>query len=200
MNKLGLIGLAAQAAPRLFQVRRRTWIMLGIGLLVLFGLFIWAAIALTGWFFGQAQGWGAAAPEAARGALERVERQVEQVVPGAREKLGEIVPALKPEAPPARDVSGTDLAPVARYPGLVRAAWHREGTQVTARYEGQADYAAVLSHYIRGFTALGYAQEVRSATPEAEAHAWTRDKQRYLVKVAAQPKGRVAVEIETTLE
>lgn len=200
MNKLGLIGLAAQAAPKVFQVRRRTWIMLGIGLLALFGLLIWAAIALMGWFFGQVRGWGAAAPEAARGALERVERQVEQVAPGAREKLGEIVPALKPDTPPARDVSGTDPAPVARYPGLVRAAWHREGKQVTARYEGQADFAAVLSHYLHGFTALGYAPEVQSATPEAETHAWAKGKQRYLVKVAAQPRGRVAVEIETTLE
>lgn len=200
MNKLGLFALAAQAAPKVFQVRRRTWIMLGIGLLILLGLAIWAVIALTGWFFGQVQGWGAVAPEAARGALENVERQVEQVVPGAREKLGEFVPALKPEDRPQRDVSGTDVAPVARYPGFLRTAWHREGRQVTARYEGQADYAAVLSHYIQGFTTLGYAQEVQSATPEAEAHAWVKGKQRYLVKVTAKPKGTVSVQIETTSE
>jgi hypothetical protein len=193
MNKLGLFGLAAQVAPKILQVRRHTWILLGVGLFVLLGLLVWAAIAALGWFFGQVQGWSA-------GALEQVERQIEQVMPGAREKLGEFVPALKQEALPTRDVSGTDVAPVARYPGFVRTHWHREGRQVTVKYEGRADYAAVLDHYVQGFTALGYAQEVQSATPEAEAHAWSKGKQRYLVKIAGQPKGVVAVAIETTLE
>ena len=35
MNKLGLFALAAQAAPRVFQVRRRTWVLLGLGILSL---------------------------------------------------------------------------------------------------------------------------------------------------------------------
>ena len=90
--------------------------------------------------------------------------KVENTVPGAREKLGEIVPALKP-APPPRDVSGTDIGPVARYPGLARSHWHREGREITMRYEGPADYAAVLDHYVKGFAAQGYAQNVLSATP-----------------------------------
>ena len=85
-----------------------------MGLLVLLGLFIWATAALTSWFFGQAQGWMGAAPEAARGALEQVER----AVPGVRAELGKYVPALKPATQPQRDVSGTGLGPVARYAGL----------------------------------------------------------------------------------
>ena len=119
MSKPGLFAFAAQFAPRPFQVRRGTWIAVGVGLLVLFGLLIWAALALAGWLFGQAQGWMGAAPEAVRGAME----QAEQVVPGAREKLGEFVPALKPPQP-RRDVSGTDLGPVARYSGFARTG-HR---------------------------------------------------------------------------
>jgi hypothetical protein len=200
MNKLGLFALAAQAAPKLFQMRQRTWILLGAGLLVLLVLSIWGALALMSWFFGQVQGWSTAAPEAARDALATVERQVEQVVPGTREKVSEYVPILKSEDRPRRDVSGTDFAPVARYPGLARTFWHREGRQVNVHYEGRADYAAVLDHYIRGFTALGYTQELQSATPDVETHAWTLGKQRYLAKIVREPKGMVSVDIETTLK
>lgn len=191
MNKPGLFAIASQFAPRLFQVRRRTLIAVGVGLLVLFGLLIWAALALIGWFFGQAQGWMGAAPEVARGAME----QVEQVVPGAREKLGEFVPGLKPAQPP-RDVSGTDVGPVARYPGMARTYWHREGKQVTIEYEGEADYAAVLDHYARGFAAQGYAQSVLSATPTAETHEYTKGGERIILKIAQQQKGAVSARIE----
>jgi len=193
MNKPGLFAAAAQFAPRLFQVRRRTWIAVGVGLLVLFGLLIWAALALIGWFFGQAQGWMGAAPEAARGAME----QVEQVVPGVREKLGEFVPGLKP-AQPLRDVSGTDVGPVARYPGLARTYWQREGKQVTIEYAGEADYAAVLDHYARGFAAQGYAQSVQSATLSAETHEYTKGRERMTLTITQQPKGGVSARIETT--
>jgi len=195
MNKPGLSAFAAQFAPRFFQVRRRTWIAVGVGLLVLVGLLIWAAVASIGWFFGQAQGLMGAAPEAVRGVME----QAEQVVPGAREKLGEFVPALKPSQP-RRDVSGTDLGPVARYPGLARTYWHREGKQVTIEYEGEADYAAVLDHYAKGFAAQGYAQSVQSATPSAETHEYMKGGERITLKIAQLPKGAVSARIETPLQ
>lgn len=199
MNKLGLFMLAARQAPKVAGVRRRSWIMLGVGLLVLLGLSIWAALAAIGWMFGQAQSWtatlNAAAPKAAQDVLE----QVEQVMPGARERLGEIMPPLKPGERPRRDVSGTDLAPVARYPGLTRSFWHREGTQVTVSYEGRADYEAVLDHYVKGFAAHGYAQDVQSATPEAETHEYVRDGKRYLVKISTAD-GSVKVDMETQLQ
>lgn len=194
MNKTGLFAFAAQFAPRLFQVRRNTWITVGVGLLVLFGLLIWAAVASIGWFFGQAQGLMGTAPEAARGAME----QVGQVVPGVREKLGEFVPALKPSQP-QRDVSGTDLGPVARYPGLARTYWHREGKQVTIEYEGEADYAAVLDHYAKGFAAQGFTQSVHSATPEAETHEYAKSDERITLKLAQQSSGKVKLGIETRL-
>ena len=194
MDKTGLFAFAAQFAPRLFQVRRSTWITVGVGLLVLFGLLIWAAVASIGWFFGQAQGLMGTAPEAARGAME----QVGQVVPGVREKLGEFVPALKPSQP-QRDVSGTDLGPVARYPGLARTYWHREGKQVTIEYEGEADYAAVLDHYAKGFAAQGFTQSVHSATPETETHEYAKSDERITLKLAQQSSGKVKLGIETRL-
>lgn len=195
MNKLGLFAFATQFAPRLFQVRRRTWVAVGVGLLVLVGLLIWAAVASIGWFFGQAQGLMGAAPEAVRGAME----QAKQAVPGAREKLGEFVPAIKPPQP-RRDVSGTDLGPVARYPGLARTYWHREGKQVTIEYEGEADYAAVLDHYAKGFAAQGFAQTVQSAQPDAETHEYIRGAERVVFKITQTPRDSVSVRIETSLQ
>lgn len=195
MNKLGLFAFATQFAPRLFQVRRRTWVAVGVGLLVLVGLLIWAAVASIGWFFGQAQGLMGAAPEAVRGAME----QAEQAVPGAREKLGEFVPAIKPPQP-RRDVSGTDLGPVARYPGLARTYWHREGKQVTIEYEGEADYAAVLDHYAKGFAAQGFAQTVQSAQPDAETHEYIRGAERVVFKITQTPRDSVSARIETSLQ
>lgn len=194
MGKLGLFAAAAQFAPRLSQVRRRTWIAVGVGLLVLFGLLIWAGVTLMSWFFGQAQGLLGIAPQAARGALE----QVEQAMPGVREKLGEFVPALKPSQP-QRDVSGTDMSPVARYPGLARTDWHQEGKQVTIEYAGEADYVAVLDHYVKGFTAQGYTQAVQSATLSAEMHEYTKGREQMTLTITQQPKGGVRVRIETIL-
>lgn len=113
--------------------------------MVLFGLLNWAALALTGWLFGQAQGW-----------------------------------------------MGT--------PGLARTNWHREGKQVTIEYEGEADYAAVLEHYAKGFAAQGYAQGVQSATPSAETHEYAQGGERITLKIAQLPKGAVSARIETPLQ
>lgn len=193
MIKSGLFAFATQFAPRLFQVRRRTWMVAGVGLLVLFVILIWAGLALMGWLFGQAQVWMGSAPEAARGAIE----QIEQALPGAREKLGEFVPALKPApAPTRRDVSGTDLGPVARYPGLTRTYWQREGNRITIEYQGEADYVAVLNHYANGFAGQGFAQSVQFATPTAETHEYTKGNQRLGLKVAQLPQGVVSARIE----
>lgn len=191
MIRPSLFALAARFAPRLFQVRRRTWIAVGLGLLVLFVLMIWAGLTLLGWLFGQAQSRMGNAPEAVRGAVE----QAEQAVPRAREKLREMLPTFK-TAPPRRDVSGADLGPVARYPGLARTYWQREGKQITIEYQGKADYAAVLDHYAKGLTAKGYAQNVQSATPTAETHEYTRGSERIGLKVVQQPDGLVSVRLE----
>ena len=198
MNKPGLLAFAANFAPWLFQVRRTTWVGVGVGLLVLFGLLIWAAVALIGGLWGQTQNLAGAAPEAVRGATRGVLEQVEAIMPGAREKLGEFVPTLKPETQPQRDVSGMDLGPVARYPGLTRTHWQREGGQA-AEYQAKADYATVLDHYVRGFNAQGFAQVVQSATPQTETHEYIKGHERFVLKIAKKPMGVVSVRIETAL-
>lgn len=104
----------------------------------------------------------------------------------------QFVPALKP-SPPPREVSGTDVDPVACYPGLARTYWQQEGKPVAIEYAGEADYAAVLDHYAKGFAAQGYAQSVQSATPSAEG------RERMTLTITQQPKGGVRTCIETTL-
>ena len=196
MKKPGFLTYAASFAPGLFQTRRTTWVALGVGLLVLFGLLLWSAVALLGWLWGQAQNWAGTAPEAVGGAVRGVLQQVEQIVPGAREKLGEMVPSLKPETQPQRDVSGSDLGPATRYPGLTRTHWQRDGGQATVAYEGKADYATVLDHYAKGFAAQGFAQTVQSATPVAETHEYTKGGEHLVLKITQKPRGDVNVRIE----
>lgn len=50
----------------------------------------------TGWLFGKARDGGNAAPEA----VPAVSAQVKRVIPGVQEKLGVLVPGLKPTPEP----------------------------------------------------------------------------------------------------
>lgn len=190
MSKAGLLALASQFAPRFFQIGRGTWLTVAVGLMGLLLLLAWAVFAAFGWVWNQGQALTTGAPEAVR----VIASQVEQAVPDAREKLGEVLPALRPEPPP-RDVSGADIGPVPRYPGLARSHWHREGREITVRYEGRADYAAVLDHYAKGFAAQGYAQSVMSATPDAEAHDYRKGDEKVRFEINRLPQGKVKATI-----
>ena len=225
MHKPGLLTYVAQFAPGLFRVRRSAWITIGAGLLVLFGVLIWAAMALIGWLWGQTQNLAGAAPDAVRGTARGVVSRVEEFVPGARAVLDQvtasvpdargalgrvteqlpgasellvgILPASKPEAPLQRDVSGQDLGPVARFPGLARTQWQRTAEGAVVDYEGKADYVKVLDYYAKGFVSAGFEQTVQSSTLEAETHQYTKDRERLILKIAQKPKGLVGVRIET---
>ena len=225
MHKAGFLAYVAHFAPGLFRVRRSTWITVGAGLLVLFGVLIWAVMALIGWLWGQTQNLAGGAPDAVRGTVRGVVSQVEEFVPGARavldrvvasvpdaretlgrvteqlpgasELLGGILPAIKPEAVQQRDVSGQDLGPVARFPGLARTQWQRTAEGAVVDYEGKADYVKVLDYYAKGFVSAGFEQTVQSSTLEAETHQYTKDRERLILKIAQKPKGLVGVRIET---
>lgn len=194
MKAINILSLAAHFAPRVLQVRRGTWIALGLGFLTMLLLLSWATLSLFGWLWGQGKTLTEGAPEAVRS----IASQVEQVVPGARETLGDLMPALKPEAPP-RDVSGTDIGPVPRYSGLARSHWHRDGREITVRYEGRADYVAVLAHYAQGFAAQGFAQNVISATPETEAHDYLKGEERVRFEIARLSQSKVKATIVALL-
>ena len=224
MHKPDLLAYVAQFAPGLFRVRRSTWITVGVGLLVFIGLLIWAAMALIGWLWGQTQNLAGATPDAVRGTARGVVRQVEELIPGARamldqvvatvpdargaldkvteqlpgasELLGGILPTSKPETSLQRDVSGQDLGPVARFPGLARTQWQRTAEGATVDYEGKADYVKVLDYYAKGFVSAGFEQAVQSSTREAETHEYTKNHERITLKIAQKPKGLVGVRIE----
>ena len=225
MHKPGLLTYVAQFAPGLFRVHRSTWITVGAGLLVFLGFLIWAAMALIGWLWGQTQNLAGTTPDAVRGTVRGVVNQVEEFVPGARAVLDQvtasvpdargalgrvteqlpgasellvgILPASKPEAPLQRDVSGQDLGPVARFPGLARTQWQRTAEGAVVDYEGKADYVKVLDYYAKGFVSAGFEQTVQSSTLEAETHQYTKNRERLILKIAQKPKGLVGVRIET---
>lgn len=88
---------------------------------------------------------------------------------------------------------------MARYPGLARSHWHREGREITVRYEGAADYGAVLEHYARGFAAQGYARNVFSITPESEKHEYLKGNDRVGFTLAQLPKGKVKATLVAAL-
>ncbi|MCK9379880.1 MAG: hypothetical protein M0P95_02300 [Sulfuritalea sp.] len=214
MNKPGILTYAANFAPRLFQVRRTIWIAVGVGLLMLIGMLIWAALAMIGWLFGMGQN----APEAARRALREIEdvvpgvrgrlteimppmvrgvlEGVDEIIPGARGKVSEIVSALQSPPQSRREVFGSDLGPVPRYSELAHTQWQREGSRTAVEYESEASYAAVLDHYSTGFATHGFSQTVRSAARGSETHEYTKGRDRFMVKIAEKPQGGVSVRLE----
>ena len=194
MSRLTFLSSAATFAPGILQVRRSTWIAIGVGILCLIGLMAWAAVALIGGLWGQAKSMAGVAPEMARVVIEQTER----AIPGANQAL-EVLRAATKRAPPPQDVSGTDPAPVARYPGLVRTHWQREGQEITVRYEGQADYAAVRNRYVTAFAKQAYSQNLLSASPEEERHEYIKGSDRIQFAIARSNKGTVKVSIVTLL-
>ena len=194
MSKGGLFVLASQFAPSVLRIRPGTWLAIAVGLMGFVVIVVWAAYAVFSWLWGQGKSLTDGVPET----VSIITSQVEKAVPGAREALGDLVPALKPE-PPQRDVSGTDIGPVPRYSGLARSHWHRDGREITVRYEGRADYVAVLDHYAKGFVAQGYTQNVISATPEGEEHDYRKNNERVGFKIAQLPQGKVKTTVVATL-
>jgi len=169
MNRENKFRFPAQAARSLGNIRTRTWLILGaVGLLIL-GLMAWAGIAILFWLWGQAPG----VSEAGKRLAGEAVTQIEKVAPGLKEQVGQWLPGLG-EAAPVSDVSGTDIGPVPRFPGLVRSHFAREGQAAEVRYAGRAAFDTVLAHYVQGFAAANYAQEVLSATSEGEQHRFRR--------------------------
>ena len=192
MSKLTFLSYAATLVPGILQVRRSTWIAIGVGFIGLLGLTAWAAVALIGGLWGQAKSMAGAVPETARVMIEQAER----VIPGANEALDVLRAATKP-APPPQDVSGTDPAAVTRYPDLVRTHWQREGQEITVRYEGKVDYAAVRDAYVTGFAKQAYSQNLLSSSPDEERHEFIKGNDRIQFAIARGNKDIVKVSFVT---
>ena len=189
---LSKLSLFSMLASRISAISRRTWILISVVVLTLAVLAIWLTISLAGWLFGMAQQGILAVPDVARSAVQ----QVENIVPGATQAIDDLR-TIGQAAPPVRDVSGTDPIPVARFPGLARTHWQREGQDIAVRYEGKADLAAVLDHYAKGFAEHGYRQELHAATPSEERHDYHKGEERIGVTFVQQKENRVSISITT---
>jgi len=184
--RISRLPLFSMLASRFFAISRRTWLLVSVALMILAALALWMAISLAGWLFGMAREGVSAVPEVAGSAVQHIEK----VVPGAMQAI-EDLRVIGQASPTARDVSGTDPIPVARFPGLARTHWQREGQEIRVRYEGKADLAAVLDHYTKGFAEHGYRQELQAATPSEERHDYLKGSERVGV-IFTQLENRLA--------
>lgn len=200
MSGLNKPGFLTQAASSLLRIRARTWLILAsVGVLVV-GLLAWAAIAVLSWLWAQAP----AATDTGKRLAGEAATRIEQAAPGLREQAEQWVPdltdRLQPWLPgeelPARDVSGADVGPVPRYPGLVRSHFAREGQAVEAGYAGRAALDSVLAHYVQGFAAAGYVQEVMSATSGGEQHRFRRGQEAIDLSLTRRPGGLVELRLQ----
>ena len=206
--------MAVRAVAALRRVRARTWLILGGAVFGIIALLVWAGISILSWLWGQMPVAADAGNRFVGEAMTQIEKtapglkdQVDQWVPGLKQQVEQLAPGLKQQVeqlvpslaalPPASDVSGTDLGPVPRFSGLVRSAFSRSEGGVDVRYLGPAAFEAVRAHYVQGFTAAGYAQEVMEASPDAESHRFTLGEDTIAFSLLRLPAGRVEVRLKT---
>jgi hypothetical protein len=181
-------------------------------------LLIWALIASAQWLLYQSRDAAVGMVNNAPKISEVVLGNVEQVMPGAMKTLEGVVPGAKeafegvvPGATGAigalesvlggfdlkrsaqREVSGTDVAPIVRYSGLVRIAWDKAGV---AQYEGKADFKQVRDHYSNGFIEQGYIETNVSANQDTEVQEYLKDKDRYKLTTTQKSPSIVQLKIE----
>lgn len=200
MSGLNRLGLPATLASSAGRIQKRTWWLAGAAVFVVLALIVAAAIVLLSWFWGQAPTAVDAGKRLGGEAVARVEQvapgiseRLNHWAPGLREQLGRWIPAVAPA--PAQDVSGTDIGPVPRYPGLVRSHFARDGQTVEVAFTGVAPFESVLAHYLQGFAAAGYSAEVMTAGADHERHRFRREPEAYEFALDRRPGGRVELRL-----
>lgn len=223
MNGLNPLGPLSPLAERLRSVRTRTWLILGAAGLVLLGLVGWAAIATLSWMWAQAPVVADAAKRLGGEVTAQIEQtapvmadagkrlggeataQIQQTAPGLTETLDRWVPGLRATLErwipglaraPAQDVSGTDIGPVPRYPGMVRTYFARDAKGVEVAFLGSATLNAVVAHYVKGFTAARFAHEVLAATADGEQHRFRQAQQTFELALTRRAGGLIEVRLK----
>ncbi len=198
-----------------FSISRKAvyWVIGSV--IVVAALLIWAVIASAQWLLYQGKDAAVDIVNGAPAITETVLGKVEQVIPGAKEKLEGAIPgakeALEGAVPGAtgvidgvlggidlkrstqREVSGNDVAPIARYGGLVRVEWDKAGI---AQYEGKADFKQVRRHYSTGFIEQGYTETIISANQETEVHEYVKGQDRYKLTTTQKSSSVVQLKVE----
>ncbi len=200
MNTLLNLTDLIKAKSFIGKIRTRTWVILGGVVIGILGLLIWIAVSLMSWLWGQASaGVGLADNALSRteqllpGLRERAQQlapaltaealalrdQAQRLAPELAKSAEQLIPNLSlsestfSDAIPLVDVSGIDIGPVARFPGLVRSAFSRSGETIKVDYQGKAAVDTVVGHYTKGFVMAGFAHEVMQATTKSELHKFT---------------------------
>lgn len=183
-----------QVFPYLRRVPAGVWMVIGAIGVLLMGLLVWAGISLASWLWSQAPHLAETGKEVAKESMALVDKASPELKQGAEMLAGDSLTLLEGVAPevsqvvkrwlpqggvdlPEQDVSGSDIGPVLRYPGLVRISFKREEDQLGVVYTGRADLASVLEHYDREFTSNTYTHEVVSATQTEERHRFQNDRE-----------------------
>lgn len=191
MSTLRLV-LLHQVFHQARKVSRRAWLIVAGVALSLAALLIWAAAALAGTAWSQLPQLTASGKRA----LETATQGVDQFAPGIKQGVTDVLAGIGERAGsalPDADVSGTDIGPVGRYPGLIRAEFSRGAGEASVRYVGRAPLATVLAHYARGFTSAGYAHDIVSSKAGAEQHRFSSDSGAYALSLEHLDRGLLAV-------
>ncbi|MBX9902114.1 MAG: hypothetical protein K2Y28_15160 [Burkholderiaceae bacterium] len=197
MNVKTLLMAAAAYAPRVMQISRKTWLLIGGTLLLILVLLTWLVFASAQWLFHQGRDAAHEIVNHAPGISQAVIGQVENVAPGAKEKLAGVLDGLAIKTTAPREVGGTDIAPVPRFAGLVRTAWDKSGS---AHYEGKADMTQMLAHYNKEFTQQDFIETKISSTQESEVLEYIKNQERYRLTSMQKSASLVQLKMEKLQE
>jgi hypothetical protein len=215
MNKLGVLAFAAKLAPQVLKIRRKTWVLLGLGFAATGLVLAWIAFMLISWLWGHTQTLAtntlsqapAIMTQAAQSVLSQTsvlapqaQAQLDQAqakIDQAKTQLGSLLAVPAAIALQTQDVSGGDVGPVPRLPELMRTRWQQQGAKATVEYQGSASYANVLAHYQQGFKAQGFEQSVNAAEPSSEVHSYRKGIEVIQLTISQLAAGKVNVRLET---
>ncbi len=99
MKTPALAGFGGTITARLARIPRRTWLMLGVTMLLLFALTVWAAIALLSHAWSTGNAWIDRSSQAAAVLLPDAQQRIDTVAPELRDTLDRGRAALAAVAP-----------------------------------------------------------------------------------------------------
>jgi hypothetical protein len=183
-----------EAAERFVQGHPGTWLAIAVSMMAVLAIVVVLLIEMMIWIWEPVP--------RTQNIVDKQQAIVELKDPTKLPQVVQPMPSLVTPTPETvqRDVSGTDPGPVARFQGLARSHWHRDGREITVRYEGNADFDAVLTHYVNGFTARGYAQQILSSDQvDGVKHEYMLGSDKVKFALSKKPKGGIKVSIITVL-
>lgn len=183
-----------EAAERFVQGHPGTWIAIAVSMMAVLAFVVVLLFEMVTWIWESIP--------RTQNIVDRQQTTVEVKDPTKIPQVVQPVPSLvaATPVPVQRDVSGTDPGPVARFSGLFRSHWHRDGREIMVRYEGEADFDAVLTHYVNGFAARGYAQQVLASDQvDGVKHEYMLGSEKVRFALSEKPKGVIKVSIITVM-